>query len=457
MISLPGIVLIDDNKEDLDTLQDSFTRSGYPCFPIHYKGNEPDNITGIDHIKLDMVKPRVIISDLNLQEFQKIDAKQLAGPIAEVLKALPIDGPFLLYFWSRNASTVPPVMQLIYERYNDIPYPIHWGVLDKTLFKSGNQDLTEAITNIFKDNSIFHALFSWENRVTSAAQKTTDSLFNLARTTQPESLADFKDQTTSKLQSILAVIGNETLGVKNAKEDPEIAIELGLEPVLHEHMQSMHENIERSVWLEAANGIGTQLSADKDVKAHLNSFYHVEVLDSNSPKNKRGSWIEFANSYFNAPSNEAKLVKSLGKKIKTLINEEFLDCSQGTKVSRQLAHEAVRLGFIELSAECDQAQRKTKLHRYFLSAMIPIEHECFTTFRNGSSDTAHSGIYRLPNIIVNNQEYIVKVSFMYQVGTIPEFNKWLGKPVFRLKDQILSDISFKAAQHATRPGIIRFD
>ncbi|MDW2146548.1 hypothetical protein R7Q48_08055 [Vibrio sp. 378] len=457
MISLPGIVLIDDTKEDLDTLQESFTRAGYPCFPIHYQGQDPDNETGIDHVKLDMIKPRVIISDLNLQELQKLDDKQLAGPIAEVLKALPIQGPFLLYFWSRNASTVAPVMEVIYERYKDVPYPIHWGVLDKTQFNSGQQGLDERIKELFKESGIFDALFSWENRVSTAAQNTTDSLFSLARCSKPEDLPDFQSKTTDKLQSMLAVIGNETIGVKNAKDDPEIAIELGLEPVLHDHIQSMYQHIERSVWLNAAVGIGTRLNADKDVKAYLNSFYHVETLDENDPKNKRGSWIEFNADYLSTPEHEIKLTKNLGRNIKTLINEEFLDSGQGTKATRKAAHEATKLGFIELSAECDQAQRKTKLNRYFLSAMIPVEHECFTKFRNGSSNTAHSGIYRLPNIMVNDQEYIVKVSFMYQVGAIPEFNKWLGKPVFRLKDQILSDISFKASQHAARPGIIRFD
>lgn len=87
--------------------------------------------------------------------------------------------------------------------------------------------------------------------------------------------------------------------------------------------------------------------------------------------------------------------------------------------------------------------------------MIPVEHERHTIFKQGN--TKHSGIYRLPNIKVLDQEYIVKISFMYQVGAIPDFNKWLGRPIFRLKDQILSDISFKASQHASRPGIIRFD
>lgn len=457
MISLPGIVLIDDNKEDLDTIQDSFIRMGYPCFPIHYKGNDPDNASGIDHINLKMIHPRVIITDLNLQELQ-IDAKKLVGPIAEVLKKLAIEGPYLLYFWSKNTSTVGDVMKLITERHDTIPAPIHCGVLDKTHFKARPAELVDRVASLFKDNAIFHAMFGWENRISKAAQSTTDSLFKLARLSKFDSIEQFQSSTTDKLKTMLAVIGNETLGTQNAKEEPEVAIELGLEPVLHDHIQSMYEHIDRSVWLDAASGIGTKQSADSDVKAHLNSFYHIEELvDDNFSKNKRGTWIEFSPSYLDDCTNEPKIRKNLGRNIKTLLNEEFLDCGQGTKASRGNAHAATKLGFLELSAECDQAQRKTKLNRYFLSAMIPVEFENFTFFKSGKNDTAHAGIYRLPNVVVKGKEYIVKVSFLYQVGAIPDFNKWLGTPVFRLKDQILSDISFKASQHAARPGIIRFD
>ncbi|EKO3925335.1 hypothetical protein GCS56_002618 [Vibrio metschnikovii] len=456
MISLPGIVLIDDKKDDLDDIQNSLTSAGYPCFPIHYKNSDPSNVSGIDHINLGVIHPRVIITDLNLQEHQ-IDPKKLVGPIAEVLKKLAIDGPYLLYFWSKNTSTVEAVMKLISERHKTIPAPIHCGVLDKAHFKARPAELVDKVASLFKDNAIFHAMFGWENRISKAAQLTTDSLFKLARPSDFSSIEDFQSSTTDKLKTMLAVIGNETLGTKNAKDEPAVAIELGLEPVLHDHIQSMHTLIDKSVWLNAANEIGTRLRADDDVKAHLNSFYHIEELYGDSKKNKRGTWIEFNPSYLIDTNNKKRIIQNLGREIKTLLNDEFLNGTRGDKKERDAARNATKIGFLELSAECDQAQKKTKMNRYFISAMIPKKFENFTFFGEKSNDTAHAGVYRLPNVIICGEEYIVKVSFMYQVGVIPDFNKWLGTPVFRLKDQILSDISFKASQHAARPGIIRFD
>ncbi|BFM22218.1 hypothetical protein [Gilvimarinus japonicus] len=459
MISLPGIVLIDDTELELNQLHQSFIEAGYPCFPIKFINNDDQNESGIDHVKLEFLNPRVIITDLNLYEFQKLDPVQLASPIAEILRKIIKEGPYILYFWSKNESLVEEVMQILKNRFPDLKLPLHWGVLSKSEFWGGGTKLTEKVETLTQENKVFYSLFNWENKIYAAAQATTDSIFKLAKPPISEDISDFINKTTTKLQSMLAAIGNETFGIKNALEEPNLAIEMGLEPVLHNHIRTINEDESVSIWSDAIEGIGTKLDSDlyKDVRAQLNSFYHVEDLDEGAPKDKRGSWLEFRPEYLEDENNTEKIKNNLGRKIKTLINEEFFDCSKGDKIKRAEVHSTIKLGFVELSAECDQTQRKTKMNRYFLSAMIPKEYESFTFFGDEARDRAHAGIYRLPNIIVNGQEYIVKISFMYQVGAIPFFNKWLGNPVFRLKDQILSDISFKASQHSARPGIIRFD
>jgi len=459
MISLPGIVLIDDTESELDQLHKGFIKAGYPCFPIKFVNDDIENYSGIDHVKLDFLNPRVVLIDLNLYENPKIDPTVLAGPIAEILKKVIKDGPYILYFWSKNEKDAQGVIEVLTSRFPNLKLPLEWGVLSKTEFLNDNEGLTNRISKLLEDNKMFYSLFNWENKIYTAAQATTDSLFNLAKPSTSKDIDDFKEQTTTKLQAMIAAIGNETLGVRNAKEEPDIAIELGLEPVLHSHIRAISEGSNPSMWIDAAQGVGTKLDASlyEDVKAQLNSFFHIEDLNDGSPKDRRGSWLEFKPEYFEDESNTSNIKKNLGRKIKALINEEFFDSSQGDSDKRSEAHSKIKLGFIELSAECDQAQRKTKMNRYFLSAMIPKEYENFTFFREGARDKAHEGIYRLPNLIVNRQEYIVKISFMYQFGAIPNSSKWLGRPIFRLKDQILSDISFKASQHASRPGIIRFD
>ncbi|WP_217540319.1 hypothetical protein [Vibrio metschnikovii] len=459
MISLPGIVLIDDDKDDLDTIQNSFVRMGYPCFPLQYQRDDPENRSGIDHVNLDMIKPRIVISDLNLQELQKLDEKQLAGPIATVLQKLPLNGPFILYFWSRNASTVEPVMKIIYERYKDIPYPIHWGVLDKAQFKSGQLDLKEQVATIMKESRVFEALCNWECRVSTAAQKTTDSLFSLARVPEPSSLDNFKDKTTEKLQAMLAVIGNEAIGIENAAADPDAAIELGLAPVLHDHISSIRNKGYSDFWRDSVPSIGTEIPLDKKVATKLNSFCHVEEVCSDYSKGCRGVFLELAADVLVDPNKRKKIESRFGASLDTIIDEEFL-VQIAKERQRALVRNETKIGFVEISAECDQAQKKTKLHRYVFAALTPLKYtpEGEATFElyGKHNKKSHNGIYRVPDISLGEIDYMLQLSFKYQIGSLPHENSWLGNSLLRLRDQIMVDISFNCAQYISRPGIIAF-
>lgn len=459
MISLPSIVLIDDNKEDLDTIQDSFIRMGYPCFPIQYQGDAPENKSGIDHVNLDMIKPRIIICDLNLQELQKLDEKQLAGPIATVLQKLQLNGPFILYFWSRNARTVEPVMEVIYERYNDIPYPINWGVLDKSQFKAGQLDLKQQVGSIMKESCVFDALYNWECRISAAAQKTTDSLFSLARAPAPTSLVDFKNETTEKLQAMLAVIGNETIGLKNAAVDPDAAIELGLAPVLHDHISSIRNKGDSDFWRASVPSIGTEMALDKEVATKLNSFCHVEVVNSDYSKGCRGVFLELASDVLSDPKKRKKIESRFGASLDIILDEEFL-VQIAKETQRPLVRSATKIGFVEISAECDQAQKKTKLHRYVIAALTPLKYnpEGAAAFElyGKHNRKSHNGIYRVPDISIGGIDYMLQLSFKYQIGSLPNENSWLGDSLLRLRDQLMVDISFNCAQYISRPGIISF-
>lgn len=460
MSNLPGIILIDDTKEDLDSIQNSLVSAGYPCFPIHYDNNDPNNVSGIDHINLERIHPRVIITDLNLQELQ-VDAKKLVAPIANVLEKIAIEGPYLLYFWSKNASTVKDVMNLIEERYSNIPYPIHWGILDKTKFMSRPSDLKDKVIKLFSDNPIFSALFGWENRVSSAAQETTDSLFKLASPQRTATLDEFQNETTSNLETMLALIGNETIGTKNAKEEPEGAIELGLSPILQDHINSIWNKDDSVVWHKAVPSIGTEVSLGREILTRLNSFCHVEEVDSHYSKGCRGVFLELAADIQSDPKKREKIESRLGTTLDNLIDEEFL-VQIVKEEKRPLVRNETKIGFVEISAECDQAQKKTKLHRYVIAALTPLkytlEDEKQTPFDlfGKHNKKSHNGIYRVPDINLGGVDYMLQLSFKYQIGSLPLENSWLGDSLLRLRDQIMVDISFNCAQYISRPGIIAF-
>jgi hypothetical protein len=471
LFNLPGTVLIDDKEDELYEILNSIAAAGIPCIPIHYK-NEPGNQSGIDHIDLENVKPRIIITDLNLTETGSLNAKSLVGPIAKVLEPLTAYGPYILLFWSRNEDIVGEVVKELKVRFhNKINLPIHWDVISKSQFKDKPKDLKDKIESLIKTNSLFNAISDWESRITHAAQKTSNALYELTKPTvyEPENKTDKHQEQFIKA---LALIGNETVGIKNALEHPSLAVDLGLSPLLQDQLNI--SNLDENLWGSAIPLLGKGQTLDDDIKSTLNTYCHLEQVDPDFPKNCRGVFVKINNEILNTPAKRHKLEDRIGNTIEDLIHEEFLSQSKcgktkpEAKAFQKEARESIKLGFVEVSAVCDQAQQKTKLHQYLLAALIPEKFEELTNFKNSKGEIqnfSHIGIYRLPKIKIDDEIYILKLTFKYQIGTralskVKERtyqNTWFGKPLFRLKDQILSDISFKSAQYSSRPGIIRFD
>lgn len=472
MLNLLGTVLIDDKEDELNEILNSIAAAGIPCIPIHYQ-NEPGNQSGIDHIDLENVKPRIIITDLNLTETGSLNAKSLVGPIAKVLKPITNFGPYILIFWSKNETLVEEVVGQLTLRFHDsINLPINWSVISKSEFKDRPVELKNKIESLIKENALFNALSDWESRITFAAQKTSNSLYEL---TMPSDYEPSKKVELHQEQFIkaLALIGNETVGLKNAPDHPSLAIDLGLSPLLQDQLQILNPN--EDLWEPAVPSIGKRQALDNKIKSTLNTFYHLEKVGPDFRKDCRGVFVELRPDILRTSESLNKFEDKLGSSLKSIIHDEFLSSRDvdgldaiTPKKFREKARKSIRLGFIELSAVCDQAQKKTKLHQYLLAALIPEEFEALTIFTNNDGverKTSHVGIYRLPKIQIDNGIYILKLSFKYQIGTKAyskvnnrnHENSWFGEPIFRLKDQMLSDISFKCAQYSSRPGITRFD
>lgn len=471
MFDLPGTILIDDNKDELYEILGSISASGIPCIPIHYQ-TDPDNTSGIDHIDISNIRSRIIITDLNLTESGSLDAKSLVGPIANVLKKITNNGPYILLFWSKNEGLVEDVVKQLKLRFHKkINLPIHWEVISKSEFKNNPDALKDKVEFLIKGNALFNAICDWESRISNAAQKTSNALYYLTEPNEYEP-ENKTEQHRELLVKALTLIGNETVGIKNAPEHPSLAIDLGLSPLLQDQLNIT--NLDEKLWEAAVPEIGKYQKLDDSIKSSLNTYCHIEQVNPEFPKSCRGVFVKINNEILSTPIKLAKLEDRLGNTIEKLVHEEFLSESKCGKpkpeaiIFKNEARESIKLGFVELSAVCDQAQKKTKLHQYLLAALIPEKYEELTSFKNSKGETqdfAHIGIYRLPKIKIDNEIYILKLTFKYQIGTKAfssvngrEYeNIWFGKPLFRLKDQILSDISFKCAQYSSRPGIIRFD
>lgn len=458
MINMPSIVIVDDNQDELNNIQNAFFNAGIPCLPIRYISDHENS--GIDHLAIGHINPRIIVTDINLQEHSSTKAVNLVGPIAEMLKKLVKKGPYALFFWSKHDRLVDEIMTLLEQRFfKELNLPIHYGCIEKSKFSRPDKanELKDYVKGLVAQNKLFDALFSWEQRVSNAAAETLSSLYQLTRPSVLGEEQRYGSLHIPEMEKALAIIGNQTLGEQNAKDYPGEALDGGLAPVVYDRLRVMATI--NDTWNGAVPELGVKLKTPEGIRAALNSFYHVETVGEDFSKSGRGVFVELDHE----TRRSRKFHQKLGVDVNTLINEEFVTAvktknPQDDDAKNAKIRDDVILGFIEISAECDQAQRKTKLHRYALAALIPVEH-----IKQKHPD-AHAGIYRLPEVLINNKKYIVKISFKYQIGTKPEtrvseeryINKWLGSPKFRLRNQILSEISFLSAQYSSRPGIISF-
>ncbi|MCE7657296.1 hypothetical protein [Vibrio fluvialis] len=476
MIKMPGLMLIDDTLEELQDIQMAFNRAGIPNLPILF--DKDSQGTGIDHIEVENFEPKIIISDLNLRDAGTFDAAQFYPVIVQMLQKLSPQKPYVIYFWSTHDTLVDDVMDRVLTslKTRNVLCPLGYGILKKSEFQgAGNAEaLRDKVKQILNEVPHFNAMYDWENRVSDAAQETSLTLVELADKQIDGAVVGLArlDQLHNKLDILLSTIANETLGVKNAKDAKNSAVDLGLMPVLQDHLHSLSFSSE--LWEEIATNIGSSIPLDAHTVASLNSFYHTAEIKAPDSKNTKGVFVPFNAELLDGGDNQKKLEGKLGIRIEDLMGEEFLTRNQlegmskpASRQFRKEAREETILGFVELSADCDHAQRKVRLHRYALCALIPKKYERLTMHGDAPDNlrsTAHAGIYRMPDILHNGESYIMKLSFRYLIGTKPfarvqgidHENKWLSDPLLRLREQVLSDISFKCAQYSTRPGIISF-
>lgn len=450
-----NILAIDDEQEQLTSIQNALFASGLPCLPILYEYDPLSNKSGIEHIDTSKYEPRVIITDLNLRNGSLSNTMELVNPIAQILKQLVLSGPYLLIFWSGVTKEVEEVMRIIQERFgNEITLPLHYSTINKDHYLGSSDPnlLKDKVNELINESALLKALLDWETRISDAAKKTTNSLFIL---TKPDQInVNYQQLHTKELETILAKIGNETVGILNAAEQPEMALDLGLAPVLNDQLNTISNNSDSQIWKNAAPSIGTEVTINETQATKLNSFYHIENVANDYPKSCRGVFIELSSVIFEDEKKLEKLETRLGIKLDKLIKEEFL-CQIVNQQNLALVSDSTILGFVEISAECDQAQQKTKLHRYVLAALTPLKFEKYSIY-NKQNRKSHAGIYRVPDIHIDDVDYMLQLSFKYQIGSIPSENGWLGKTRLRLRDQIMTDISFNCAQYISRPGIVAF-
>ncbi len=422
MFASPRVVAIDDDLHHLNGLVNSLHRGGVACLPIHFMG-DPSVIKPCPNV-------RIIFADLHLINSGSDHAAQFTTLGGLLEGTIGPCGPYFILLWTQYPKQAAALEKFLDERLDGVtkPYAIiplaKADHLDDRGRVRDEEALMARIISLTNDLPQIGALFDWETRVLRAAGDTVTSVLSLAST--PDS-AD----RTADAGRILSQLGIAAVGKEHVEDDRFRAVNEALLPILADRVASLRSvEGDDSVWRAAVASEASQpLSLEES--ACLNRMVHVDTAVTSGVE--RGNVIP--------------LPPRLGQSF-----EESFGIDQITAAGKQFHcrdfvtdNERFRWVLVQTQAACDYAQSRPGPVPCYLGLELP----------NGRSGSLPAALWTSPALDLNGDVRLLRVSAAFPVSIGPaEFDQ--GKPIYRLREQILNDLIYHLHSHGARPGFLSF-
>lgn len=439
MLPRAKVIIVDDNADELKNLAEAFYSSGIPCLPLQYDSRDGVKKYGIEK----STDIRWLFIDLHLEPDTEFDAAHLLGPIKVVLSHLIGGGVYSLVFWSKHTSKVDEIIERIKkdaELSNDLPPPVNYACLDKNDFIEDSKALKEKVGEILSgnNNKLVSSMLRWENAVANAASNILKKVHQLAKNKDAWEI----EKTNCNIKNIISLLAHEASGFKVAKDDADVSLNKGLFNLVEDDYSNITK---KNIWSEfefASNKELKQISTD--IKVRLNTYILAEEISAPT----KGSTLYNKGVISFLDKSHANIKNLLGNiDLNTIIKEEFVGL-------QQVELRDIVLGVLEISPDCDHANKKIKMHRFILTSLIPSD--LFTSEAwNSVTANQHDGIFKeTPDILYKEKQYKLFLSFKYIIS-IPLSDE--NKDIFshdslRLKDDVLVKIRTEMARYISRPG-----
>lgn len=431
------IIIVDDKKEDIDTLAMPFWQEGLSCKGYVYDSS----------FKPPLKNVRIAFFDININPSGGgSESKQLNDVAMAINQYIAVDnGPFALIFWTSKKEMVDKLKNYIAERYPECPKPFLVDFIDKLDFLDSDKagGLLERIQTILKDDTL-KIIYEFEQNSTLSASKTINQICEIIP--HGDTWGD-NQEFKMNFEKLLSKIALKSLGFKYAKENPGRGVVMSLAPVFDYH-------IEKSQDYESWKNYLTTLSQSTKqgdvtypagfVEGKLNSIFHIE--ESNGEKNIRGAVIEI-------DKNNIDLLTTLN--IDNIDNwfDKILPFKDNKKEVRRDIFEKSTLIAIEISAACDFSNQKERINKYIMGFKTPvIKVDADINVKTRIESSYHVGGI---SFNFNNVDFQLWLNLNYVFGARPDDIR-LGKPHFILKKEIMDMIGHKYASHVSRIGITAF-
>ncbi len=438
MLPGPQIVVVDDVPEALDAIQKALYENGTSCLPVQ-----------VVNAKAQLRKPlkgvRLIFFDIHYLPGTPSGAATFdaAGLVLESVLAAD-NGPYILITWSTYAKQHDDFMKHLSKNFPNIPAPAMSAVMDKEQFKTGDKfEIEKIITKmeaIVSSNPIVNALLCWVGAAREAGDKVVLSLFDMLPRQER-----FLPIDGDKLNKLIIAIAQAALGKDNVKDNRLGAINEGLGPLLLDKL--MHTTAEESpvlaATLEAAmpeQKLKDLVVLENEKKGILHSMHHLSLPDvDNVLPGHRGVACTLPEGCTVEQLTGIKEQKNL---LKSYVKIK-VDCDPGVLADH------TRWVVVFLKPKCDQAQPKPGTNRAVLAL------EVSDPMPPGITKAKYEALYGTP---CYQREGRIRRLYLNWQFLLPITDEQCNNStaLFRFRDSICSHMESHFANHAQRPGIIKF-
>lgn len=429
MFPFPKIVVVDDDKDDVDAIIRGLADLGTTALGVHYSPEliSPPILRGL----------RILFLDLHL--LGAGDSEQQIKATVGILEGLlaPDCGPYVVILWSSHVSELATLF--LKETRRRLPpalLPLQILSLDKTEFITTREGrrrmedpgrLTSTIQEKIKATPQLVALLSWEEEVARAAADTVGEIFQMARRRN-------EAEPAAGLNRLLGDLAASAAGRQNAREDVfrgvnEILAQVVLDKLLH---RNVGEAAQR--WNDAVT-VGDRHELSDGDAALLNRFLHVEdggLLGGIQPWD-RGSVVGLTGD---------QLAGLWGFGPEVLLQEFCLATSTPSCLEWLM---------VQVQPPCDRAQNNAGLFPYVLGVRVAgLPPRAFDRIRQKKC------LWLSPPL--KSEDAVVRLIFHLRfVAGLSRGSEFLQGPVrLRLRDQLLGELTHDLHSYNSRPGVIRF-
>ncbi len=423
------IIVVDDNKSDLQKLSEAFYKNGLGCKSLEFDAMYSEPLKGI----------RIAFFDVNL--CNSTNEIERNSKLCQALRdyIAKDNGAYVLVFWTSDISWVNSFTDYVKDRdENDIPVPYYIESIDKNEVLSSEEKLKERLEKILELPSVKLA-FEYENIIAESIHNTISNIIGTIPFSGWANTKEFEENC----KRVFSAIAFQHEG-KNAMTNPDKAIKEALIPIC---MSSFIER-EDSFWSEYLNLTGNRRShsfPDGYNVSKLNNIFNLDlkVDNRNIKKTDRGALCIIQKKDAEQHFVDFKYEEWLKKTIPLESKDNNL--IQNIKDDSKLV-------CVEFSSACDYSWNKARIEKYLLGVLIPSE------YSKSISQNKPDYCLNLSEccFFLEEKDQFFCFNLNYAFTLTKEKESLIGDPICQLKKELMDMIGNRYANHISRIGITSF-